>query len=246
MRRLSGARVVVTRAAHQAEPLAQLLRELGAEVVLAPLIGIGPPADLAPLREAAAQCDEYDWILFTSANAVAAFRAELAVDKTTFHAKFAAIGTATREAAEASGFPIAIVPREYIAEELVESLTAETIAGRRVLIPSAAVTRDIVPDALRKIGARVDVVEAYRNVVPAGARERLAEVLREPFPDWIAFASPSAVENAVALAGDVVLRRLKIATIGPVTSEAVRKYGLAVTAEAVPHTVEGLVAAMCK
>ena len=153
---------MVTRAAHQAEPLAQLLRSLDAEVILAPLIGIGPPGDPAPLREAAAQCDEYDWIIFTSANAVAAFRAELAYDKLTFHARFAAIGTATREAAEASGFPIALVPREYIAEALVESLTAEMIAGRRVLIPSAAVTRDFVPDALRKMGAQVDVVEAYR------------------------------------------------------------------------------------
>ncbi len=131
-----------------------------------------------------------------------------------------------------------------MAESLVKAFASEPLAGARILQPSAAVTRDIVPHALQERGAQVEVVEAYRNIIPEGARERMAKVLRDPFPDWITFASPSAVDNAVALAGEPALRHTKIASIGPVTSDAVRKHGLKVAAEAEPHTVEGLVAAL--
>jgi uroporphyrinogen III methyltransferase/synthase len=241
---LAGLRIVVTRASHQAGQLADMLRELGAEVLLVPLIDIGPPADANPLQEAARHCDQYDWVIFTSANAVRAFVKELLQPRTAFHTKFAAVGSSTREEAEKNGVPIALVPREYVAEALLESFAKEKLSGVRILIPAAAVTRNVVPEALRKMGAQVDVVEAYRNVVPAGARERLQEVLREPFPDWITFASPSAVDNAVRLAGPELLRRMRIASIGPVTSEAIRKHGLAVAAQASPQTAAGLAAAI--
>ncbi len=242
---LAGLRIVVTRATHQAEELANPLRDLGAEVILAPVIGIAAPADPAPLREAAAQCDEYDWLIFTSANAVTAFAAELPQPHMSCRARVAAIGSATREAAEKNGFTVAVVPAEYVAESLAESLGSEDLTGQRILIPSAAVTRDIVPQALRKLGARVEPVEAYRNVIPSGAEERLAEVFRNPYPDWVTFASSSAAENTCKLAGFEALQKVKIAAIGPITSATVRKLGLTVAAEARLHTAAGLVEAIC-
>lgn len=239
-------RVVVTRAAHQAEELARPLRELGAEVILIPVIGIAAPADPGPLREAAARANEYDWIIFSSANAITAFLAELPHSPAECKAHVATVGAATRDAAEGFGFAVALTPERYVAESLVEAFAGQDINGRRILIPSAAVTRDVIPGELRKRGARVDVVEAYRNVVPPEAADRSADVFREPYPDWIAFASSSAVDNLVRLIGSEALRQVKIATIGPVTSDTVRKHGLEVAAEAAVHTVEGLVNAICE
>ncbi len=241
MRRLEGVRIVVTRAAHQAEELARPLRELGAEVILLPVIGIEPPADPAPLRRAAAHAGDYDWIVFTSVNAVRAFFAELPERARHARARLATVGAATRRAAEERGFTVSLTPAEYVADSLVESFREEDLKGARILIPSAAVTRDIVATELRKRGAHVDFVEAYRNVLPVEAAERAATVFRDRYPDWVIFASTSAVENLVSLVGVEVLRGVKIASIGPITSESVRKNGLAVAAEACPHSVEGLV-----
>ncbi len=245
MGRLDGLRIVVTRAAHQAEELARPLRELGADVLLVPVIGIAPPADPAPLREAAGRVDEYDWILFTSVNAVTAFVAMLPSSPAECRIRIATVGAATHHAAEANGFAVALTPERYVAESLVEALAGEDLKGQRILIPSAAVTRDVVPAELRKLGAHVDVVEAYRNVMPSEAAERAA-AFREPYPDWVTFASSSAADNLIRLIGSEPLRKVKIATIGPITSATVRKHGLEVAAEAEIQTVEGMVRAIRK
>jgi uroporphyrinogen-III synthase len=241
MKKLDGLRIVVTRAAHQAEELAGPLRELGAQVLLLPTIAIAPPVDPYALEQAAAHADEFDWIIFTSANAIAAFVAALGRAPGEFRARVATVGPATRAAAESAGFIVSLTPEKYVAEALVESFGSQDLAGQRVLIPSAAVTRDIVAPALRARRAIVDVVEAYRNVIPDGAAAQAWEVFREPFPDWVTFASSSAVENLVRVAGAHKLARVKIASIGPVTSAAVRAHGLEVAAEAVPQNVRGLV-----
>ena len=235
---LTGVRIVVTRAVHQAEELAQPLRELGAEVILVPVIGIAPPSDVKPLEEARARAHLYDWIIFTSVNSIAAF-GSITQDR----ARVATIGAATREFAERHGFKVSVTPEKYVAESLVESL-GHRLAGQRVLIPSAAITRDVIPAELRKRGAAVDVIEAYRNVIPEGAAQRVHEVFRDPLPDWVTFASSSAVEHLLQLVGIPVLKNIRIATIGPVTSRTVEKHGLSVTTEARIHTVEGLVHAL--
>lgn len=248
MRTLDGVRVVVTRAAHQAAELARPLRELGAEVILLPTIGIAPAADLAKLRRAARNCNHYDWIIFTSANAVAAFVAEMPFAARNCRPRIAAIGAATRAAVEEQGFPVSMMPDKYVAESLVASFAAEDLHGRRILIPTAAVTRDVVATELRKRGAHVDVVEAYRNILPPETEERARAVFREPYPDWVTFASSSAVDNLVSLIGTEPLSRVKIATIGPITSATARKHRLAVAAEAREQTAPGLVEAVasCK
>jgi uroporphyrinogen III methyltransferase/synthase len=234
----------VTRASHQAEELARPLRDLGAEAILLPVIGIAGPLDKAPLKQAAAHANEYDWIVFTSANAIAFFVAELTGPPCECRARVATVGAATRECAERYGFAVDLTPHKYVAESLVESFASEVLAGRRILIPSAAVTRDVVATELRQRGAQVDVVEAYRNVIPPDTVEQVRGVFREPLPDWVTFASSSAVNNLVGLVGAAVLQRVKIAVIGPVTSDTASSHSLAVAAEARVPTVEGLVNAI--
>ncbi len=239
-------RVVVTRAAHQADELAMLLKKHGAEPILLPVIAIGPPLDPEPLHRAVERSNEYDWIVFTSANAVSAFSAVLRHAAQECRARVATIGRATRDAARARGFVVDLVPEAYVAESLVAALTSENLAGSRILIPSAAITRDVVPAALHERGAHVDVVEAYRNVIPPEAAAQADAVFQAPYPEWVTFASSSAVDNLVSLIGAERIRRVKIATIGPITSETVRKHGLRVTAEARVQTVEALVQVICE
>lgn len=244
MKPLAELRVVVTRAAHQAGELARPLRECGAEVILLPAIGIAPPDDIEPLQTAAANADTYDWIIFTSANAVRAFRETLQNSERACNARIAAVGNATREAAQGNGFQVVRVPEHYIAESLVEAFANEDLAACRILIPSAAVTRDVVAPALRQRGAHVDVIAAYKNVIPLDLAERARQVFQSPRPDWVTFASPSAVTNLVHTTGADLLRNVNVASIGPVTSDAVQIYGLAVAAEASIQTVDGLVEAI--
>jgi uroporphyrinogen-III synthase len=235
---LNGLRIVVTRSAQQAEELARPLRERGATPILLPVIGIVPPEDPTALAQAISHIDSYDWIVFSSVNSVKA------LGKQDCRARIATVGAATRDFAKQQGFMVSVTPESYVAEALVEALGAEDLRGQRILIPSAAVTRDVVRQELVRRGARVDVVEAYCNVMPDEAPRMANEVFREPFPDWITFASSSAVDNLASLVSREVLRRSKIASIGPVTSKTIRGRALAVDAEAVVHTITGLVAAI--
>jgi uroporphyrinogen-III synthase len=218
---------------------------LGAEVIFVPVIGIGPPSNPEPLRRAAEHCDGYDWIVFSSVNAVTAFAEQLFRAGKCAKARVASVGAATRAAAEQHGFRVAVMPEKYVAESLVGAMEGEALNGARVLIPGAAVTRDVIASELRKRGAQVDVVEAYRNTIPADAAQRARDVFHEPYPDWVTFASSSAVDHLVVFVGTEPLSRVKIASIGPVTSETVRSYGLAITAEAATSSVQGLIQAVC-
>src|SRR6185437_9528678 len=156
MGKLDGLRVVVTRAAHQAEDLASLLEKRGAEVLLFPVIAIAPPANPHALELAAQQADQYDWIIFTSANAIHAFLGALEPGSSRISARIAPVGSATRAIAERAGLQVSLTPERYVAEALVESFGGEDLAARRILIPSAAVTRDVVAPALRVRGAIVE------------------------------------------------------------------------------------------
>ncbi len=235
-------RVVVTRASHQAEELAAPLRTLGAEVILLPVIGIAPPQDPEPLIAAARACDSYDWIIFSSVNAVESFAAHL--QRIPVAARIATVGRATGQAAEQRGFHVSLTPYDFIAEALLEALSSQSLEGKRVLIPSAAVTRDVIAPALRARGAHVDMVEAYRNIAPPEAVEQASVVFREPLPDWVTFASSSAVHNLVKLVGASTLGRVRIASIGPATSATLRQYALQPAVEAKDHSIRGLIDAV--
>jgi uroporphyrinogen III methyltransferase/synthase len=239
---LAGLRIAVTRGEAQAGTLLAALRARGAEAIALPLIALAPPEDPAPLAAAIARLDAYDWIVFTSANGVRFFFA--AAGGRPVRARFACVGPATAAALAACGFAAEKIPERHVAENLAAAFAPEELRGRRVLLPQAAGARDTLARLLAAAGALVDAVAAYRNTIPSGAGEAVAEVLRAKHLDWVLFTSSSTVENLVALAGREALRGVRIASIGPITSETCRRNGLEVAAEALPHTEEGLVRAL--
>ena len=243
---LFGRRVVVTRAADQAGSLSRLLAESGAEAIELAAIAIEPPADALALDHAILGLSRYDWLVFTSANGVRYFvdrMARLGVDIRQWPPRVAAIGPATREAIERLHIKVDAVPRSFVAEGLVEAFEHFDMNGRRVLLARAAVGRDLVPETLRQRGAHVDVVETYRNVIPAGAPARARQAF-ERKPDWVTFTSSSTVKNLLSMVDRAALEGVRLASIGPATSDTMRRHGLDVDAEADPHTIEGLVAAI--
>jgi uroporphyrinogen III methyltransferase/synthase len=243
---LAGRRIVVTRAAAQGGALAAGLRALGAEVIEFPAIEIRPAADQAPLEAAIANLDQYDWLIFTSANGVRFFFEWRKGTVKPLRPRLCAIGPATRRALETLGLNVDLMPRAYVAESLVEAFAGHDLAGKRVLLPRAAVARDVVPEALRARGAVVDVVEAYRTGAPADAARRAREIFGAAKPDWITFTSSSTVRNFLAAAGRDALAGVRVASIGPVTSATLVEAGITVDAEAAVYTTEGLVEAIVR
>lgn len=245
---LFGQRIVVTRAREQADMLGAKLRSLGADVVEMPTIEIVAASDDAPLDRAIAELPSYDWLIFTSVNGVRFFLEHLdrsQQDLRALRARICAIGDATKQALEALHFKVDLMGEEYVAESLVEALSKFDLAGRRVLLPRAAVARDLLPRALRERGACVDVVEAYRTIIPESAARHAAQIFGSSRkPDWITFASSSTVQNFIQSAGVRALEGLKVASIGPVTTATAKKLGVTVTVEASPYTTDGLVQAI--
>lgn len=233
---LSGQRVVVTRAEGQAREFTAALREAGAEVIEYPVIEIVEPESWEPVDRAIANLDQYDWLVFTSANAVRCFFQRAADARV--RARIVAVGPATRKAIEDFGHSVDLVPEEHIGEGVVAALAEYNLRGTRILLPRAAVARDVVPQTLRELGAEVDVVDVYRNVLPQSPG---------PFPenvDWITFTSASTVKNLLALVDRSLIEPVRLASIGPETTKALRKHGLDATVEASPSTMDDLLAAM--
>jgi len=196
---LFGQRIVVTRPAGQSAGLALSLRDLGADVVELPSIEIVAPEDTQPIERAIRDLASYHWLIFTSVNGVRGFCDALdnsSVDWRDLRAQIAVIGPATRAAVEALHLKVDVMAEEYVAESLAEALNEADVAGKRVLLPRAAVARDTLPEDLRRKGATVDIVEAYRSVAPGNLAERATEVLPGPRkPTWITFTSSSTVTN---------------------------------------------------
>jgi uroporphyrinogen-III synthase len=258
---LSGLRILVGRARHQASALSSGLRELGAEVVEIPFIEIRKPRSYKSLDSALKRLHDYDWLILTSVNGVDALWERLRKLRLTRrqlkHLKIAAIGPATRKAIEKRGLKVDVVPEQYVAESVVESLR-DQVAGKSVLLARAKVARDVIPSELRKLGAKVDAVEAYETVIPRFSRTRLRTILNEPKrrPHIITFTSSSTVRNFVALLGKNVWRGrprprkarpldgIRLASIGPITSSTLRDLELPVDIEATEYTIPGLIKAL--
>lgn len=243
---LFGQNIVVTRAREQAPELSDKLRSLGANVIEFPVIDLQQPADPRPLDQAIEHLPEYDWLIFTSVNGVRFFMERLdqsTRDLRSLRAQICAIGPATKRAIESLHLKVDLMPEEYVAESLVQAFSGVDLTGRRILIPRAAVARDVIPIELGKLGAQVDVVEAYRNVPPADARERVRQL---PSTGWITFTSSSTVKNFLEIAGPEALKNLRVVSIGPVTTATARALGLTVDAEANPYTIDGLISALRK
>lgn len=262
---LSGLRILVGRARHQAGALSSDLRRLGAQVIEIPFIEIRPPRSYQALDSALRNLRDYDWLILTSVNGVDAVwdrLKKLHLTKSQLsHLKVAAIGPATEKAIAKRRVPVDVVPEEYVAESVVRALH-HLVAGKRVLLARAKVARDVIPRELKKLGATVDVVEAYETVIPESSRSALRAALKDPRrrPHVITFTSSSTVKNFVALLGNVgasnvgarnvgasvplVHPSTKLASIGPVTSSTLRELGLPVDIEAREYTIPGLVRAI--
>ena len=240
---LFGQTVLVTRAEGQGEEGSRQLRRLGANVLDIPVIEIQPPEDAAPLQTALAELQSYDWILFTSANAVTRFFDALFADGKdcrAIRARIGAIGEKTAAALNTAGIRPDRVAEQSIAEGVVKAFETENLAGARVLLPRAAVGRDVIPNEFRKRGARVDIVPVYRTAVPPESMEKLAAV---DHADWITFTSSSTVKNFLALGGRRLLAAgAKAVSIGPATSETMRAHEVPIAAEAAEQTFEAVIA----
>ena len=257
---LSGLRVLVGRARHQAGALSAGLRELGAEVLEVPFIEIRKPRSFRPLDAALKNLPKYHWLILTSVNGVEAMWERLAklglTKKHLEHLHVAAIGPATEKEIEKKGVKVDVVPAEYVAESVVRILRVR-VKGKRVLLVRAKVARDIIPRELRTAGAQVDVVEAYETIVPKSSRARLRATLENPQlrPDFITFTSSSTVRNFMILMGTDgqgrgrprhpnPLNGVRLASIGPVTSSTLREFSLRVDVEANEYTIPGLIQAV--
>ena len=249
---LAGRRVLVTRAIHQAGRFSREIRALGATPVEVPVLEITAPESYSPLDDALRHLDRYDWLILTSSNTVQAIcgrGTRFAVNPAKAEGlSVAAVGRGTAETAQSYGFQVSVVPEAYIAESLVSAL-GERVRGKRVLLPRAAVARDVIPDALRASGAVVDVVDAYRNVLPQGTPELLRNALSAG-TDATTFSSSSSVTNlaeaahAAGIAWPFV--GVKAISIGPITSRTLRELGWEPAAEANPSDIPGLIEAVVR
>ena len=246
---LAGRRILVTRAAHQAGKLSEGLRAAGAEAVEVPVLEIQAPISFDSLDAALRQLDEYDCLVFTSANTVHAVVERAAACGIVFAdhmPQIAAVGKATAEAAKRAGFGVALTPKEYVAESLVEAL-GTLVAGQRILLARAAIARDLIPDELRAAGAVVEVVDAYQNAVPKDAPDKLRAALNSGI-DAVTFTSSSSVTHLAQVAQAAKIpfpfAGVKAISIGPITSGTLREEGWPPAAEADPHDIPGLIAAV--
>jgi uroporphyrinogen III methyltransferase / synthase len=249
---LRGKRILVTRARSQALSLAQRIESLGGEVVEFPTIEIRPPESYGPLDQAIYQIANYDWLIFTSVNGVEQFldRFEKLGKNITNLAgiEVGAIGPETARRLTAAQIEPTLVPKQYQAEGILDELISETVLGKRILIPRAAKARDILPETLRRWGARVDVVEAYQTVLPQVDVSALCRLLREGTIDMITFTSSSTATNfAIMLRGQDLprlLSRAVVACIGPITRKTVEDLGMRPEIVSEEFTIPGLVRAM--
>ncbi|WP_396223085.1 uroporphyrinogen-III synthase [Gemmatimonas sp.] len=245
---LRGVRIAVTRAGERGGPLAAALRRVGATVHEIPLTRI-ETLDLAPLHAAVGRLADYDWILLTSVNAVehlARVVNERGVDAAMATRRLAVVGTATAQACDAQGWRAPTVQPEKMQAEGMLDLMAERsdIEGARMLYPSAAGARDVLPEGLRALGATVDVVPCYRSGADPDGQATVRQLVAAGELDLVTVAAPSAVDSLLDALPPEHASRLPVAAIGPVTARAARVAGFPVKVESTAATMEGWVKAI--
>ncbi len=248
---LFGKRIVVTRARQQASGFLQELASLGAECIQFPTIEIIDPDSWDPLDEAISKLETYQWVLFTSVNGVKYFLKRLHHSGKDIRElkgiKIGAIGPKTAQQWQQLGITPDLVPDEYRAEAVVQAFRKWETLGIRILIPRAVEAREILPDQLRKMGARVDVVDAYQTVSPKETTAGVREMLIKGTVDMVTFTSSSTVTNFVGMFGsdqqrltDEWMKGVKVACIGPITADTARKQGFSVDLMPADYTIEAL------
>ena len=252
---LEGLCVVVTRTREQSDALVQPLEALGAEVLSFPVIEVVDPEDPGPLDEAIHHLSDYDWLILTSTNGVDRFFARVAnlrapgadLAELLSGVRVAAVGSATAGHLRHHGVEPDLVPVNYRAEGLVEALRETGLgAGSRVLIPRAAEAREVLPEQLASMGARVDAVDVY-HLAPVKPDPAVLTRLNEGSIDVVTFASGATARHFVDIVKDAgldpsaVFSVSKIASVGPVTSAGIHELGFEVDIEAPTSTMQSLV-----
>ncbi len=258
-RPLFGKRILVTRPREQSAEFVAQLEALGAQAIEAPMISIAPPEDWAPLDEMCQRAGEFDWLVFSSGHGVDYFFDRLFASPLDLRAlkgvKLCAVGPSTAERMTRIGLKVDLVPQESKAEAVVQAMIERgSLQGARVLLPRADIGREVIAEGLRKRGADVTEVVAYRTVAVDPDRDGGPDVYRmllERAIDVVTFTSPSAVRNFIELLGAEpaadLLKSTVVASIGPVTAEAAAQFD--VHSEIVPtqqYTIKALVDAIVK
>jgi uroporphyrinogen III methyltransferase / synthase len=248
---LFGKNVVITRPEEQSEGFRELLLEQGANPIPIPVIKTFPPESWDLLDIAINRLDSYYGLIFTSVNGVRYFIERLHfLDKDIRELKgvrLYAIGPKTAKAVKDLGIKVDVVPENYVAESLLESIGKEPLDGKRFLLPRATVARETLPDELRNKGAEIDVAPAYQTLPPQEVDSEILEKIKAGEIDVITFTASSTVDNFVSLVGHNSLSALKdvvIACIGPITAKTAEKHGLTPTVIPEKYTVESLVLAL--
>ena len=247
---LAGARILITRPKAENRLLSEKLRALGAVTIELPTIAIFPPTDKSLLDRSIKRLSEYDWVIFTSVHGVRFFSKRMAAlgepaDRLR-EVKVAAIGPATAASLEKLGAKPDYVPEVFLSEQFAHGLGE--VNGKRILLPRADIASGKLPALLRKRGAIVEEVVAYRTVIPDDLSwDRLQSILKQGV-DVATFTSPSTVRNLAHVAGahplETLLKSVKVACIGPVTAEATKELGVHVDIVAPSHTINDLVEAI--
>lgn len=247
-RPLFGRTVLVTRPRHQAAALCERLNELGARVLIQPTIEIKPCKDWTPVDGALAKLDQFDWLVFSSANGVEHLLGRLFSVGRDLRAlgeiKLAAIGPGTADALAAWHLRTDLVPNEFRAEALADSL-APHVAERRVLLARASRGREVLAERLQQAGADVSQVVVYESADVRLADPEVLRSLSDGQVDWVTVTSSAIAQSAARLFG-ADLGHVKLASISPITSDALRGLGCEPTVEATDYTMDGVVDAILR
>ncbi len=240
---LRGRVLLVTRAREQAAELVQLLAGAGAEAIAVPVMRLEPVLGDAGLRqlERRVLSGDFDELVFTSANAV---RLALPPGPPVEGTRLFAIGPGTARACSERGWEVEPLPPSYVAESLAELVVGAGVRDRRVLLARAEGARRELPRRLREAGAEVEEVTLYRMAPEPRSRELVGEALARTDLDGVLFASGSAVDCFLRLAGAAPPPEVLLGCIGPVTAAALRRHGLEPALVAPEHTLPGLVRAL--
>jgi uroporphyrinogen III methyltransferase/synthase len=249
-----GKRIVVTRSRDQASVFAEKLIDLGATTIEFPTIDVVPPSSWDELDGSIHSIESYNWIIFTSANAVKFFMDRLrGLGKDLRMLKgisLCTVGPKTAEALESYGLRADLVPTEFKAEGVLAALGGVAVKGLKFLIPRAKVAREIIPDKLRELGADVTVATAYENVKPVADVERTKKLFENRKIAAVTFTSSSTVHNFIEILGQkeykTLMQGVVVACIGPVTAKTAEEYGLKIDIMPKEYTIPALVAAMAE
>jgi uroporphyrinogen III methyltransferase/synthase len=249
---LFGKRVVVTRSRGQASIFAEMLIDRGATTIEFPTIDVVPPASWAELDNAIDTIESYQWVIFTSANAVRFFFERLRSRGKDIRllkgVSICAVGPKTAESIEQYGLRADLIPSEFKAEGVLAALGGVSVKGWKFLIPRAKVAREIIPDKLRELGAEVTVATAYENVKPTSDVERVRKLFQEKKIAAVTFTSSSTVHNFVEILGQKEYKSLldgvTVACIGPVTAKTAEEYGMKIDIMPKEYTLPAFVDAM--